>query len=365
MKTLSIVSGKNIDTLRSRASLAEQAGCLTGEQLDIIYKEKWFNIYVPQCFGGLGLALPEAIQLLERLAWIDGSIGWTVTLGSGANLFIAYLHSNIVSLFFNDPEVCLAGSGANTGIAKKTKGGYIINGKWRYATGSLHATAFTVNCVLQDDDTAPADNTASFIFKAGEVQINRDWNGMGMKATGSHSFSVTDLFVPDERRFFIDAAQAILPDPVFYFPFIPFAEVTLAANIAGMAVHFTDECRRIFEDKIRNKTLPVEQSSEMLELLGRSISIIEKNRDVFYDALCMLWNSGKNERNWDISLINRLSFTSKKMVRELLGIVSQLYPYCGMEAADTRTVINRIWRDIHTASQHQLITFKRPISAHL
>ncbi|MCC6289953.1 MAG: acyl-CoA dehydrogenase [Chitinophagaceae bacterium] len=359
MKTLSLPTREYIDILQAQSPLAEQAGCFTTEQLNIIYKEKWFNIYVPQSFGGLGLEFPEAIQLLEHFAWIDGSLGWAVTLGSGANLFIGYLHSNIVSLFFNDPQVCLAGSGASTGKAERADGGYIINGKWKYATGSAHATAFTANCILADN------TTGSFIFKADEVAIEYDWNSMGMKATGSHSFVVKDLFVPNERLFYIDAAHAVLPDAIFYFPFMQFAEATLAANIAGMAGHFTDECRRIFEDRIRNKTLAVEQSSEMLEFLGRSISIIEKNRDVFYDALCELWHLGKHEKNWDIYLLNRLSFASKKMVRELLRIVSQLYPYCGMEGADQGSTLNRIWRDIHTASQHQLITFKQPISANI
>lgn len=366
MKTLSLLNPEIIDTLRSQSYLAEQEGKLTAAQLDIIYKEKWFNMYVPPAYGGLGLCLPGAIQLIENLAWVDGSIGWAVTLGSGANLFIGYMDSALVSLFFNAPEACFAGSGAATGTAKPVANGYIINGKWRYATGASHATAFTANCIVLEE-TVAADSsvvrTGSFIFNKEEVTIEDDWNAIGMRATSSNAFWVKNLFVPEERQFFVDPAYSKLADPIFYFPFLQFAEVTLAANFSGMGIHYAEECRRLFEERIISKTLPVEQSSEILELLGRAIAGMEKNRDIFYDTLVSVWESGKEKKKWDAKLLNKLSITSKKTVKELLKIVDDLYPYCGMEGADQGSLINRIWRDLHTASQHQLVTFKQPITA--
>lgn len=364
METLSILSTTNIDLLRSQIQLAEQAGKLTDAQLEIIYKEKWFNMYVPPVYGGLGLSLPEAAQLIEKLAWVDGSIGWTITLCSGANLFIGYLNNTQAKLFFKNPEVCFAGSGASTGTAKPVEGGYIINGKWKYATGSSHATAFTANCIITEHTGSEKPTMSSFIFKRDEVTIGDGWNGIGMKATSSNSFFVNDLFVSEERRFVINAAHAVLPDQIYQFPFLQFAEVTLAANFMGMTVHFTDECRRLFEERIINKTLRVEQSSEILELLGRAIAVMEKNRDVFHHTLTSVWQSGNNEIKWEQELLNKLSISSKKMVKELLRIVDELYPYCGMEGADSGSAINRVWRDIHTASQHQLFTLQQPIISH-
>ena len=77
-----------IDTLRKYAGEAERAGSLNPQQLSIIYKEHWFNLFVPKEYGGLELSLPEALSIQEALAWADGSTGWTVTLCSGANWFI-------------------------------------------------------------------------------------------------------------------------------------------------------------------------------------------------------------------------------------------------------------------------------------
>lgn len=97
-----------ISTLRKYASEAERAGSLTPQQLSIIYKEHWFNLFVPKEYGGSELSLPEALSLQEALAWTDGSTGWTVTLCSGANWFIGFLDPETAEMIFDSKKVCLA-----------------------------------------------------------------------------------------------------------------------------------------------------------------------------------------------------------------------------------------------------------------
>jgi hypothetical protein len=50
----------------------------------------------------------------------------------------------------------------------------------------------------------------------------------------------------------------------------------------------------------------------------------------------------------------RLVNTTQALVRQCREIVDALYPCCGLQAADPRTEISRVWRDFHTASQHAL-----------
>ena len=58
------------------------------ETLKAIATAKLWNIWVPKTHGGLELGLTEGLRTLQQLASIDGSLGWTVTLCSGANYFI-------------------------------------------------------------------------------------------------------------------------------------------------------------------------------------------------------------------------------------------------------------------------------------
>src|SRR5258706_13593575 len=124
--------------IREASAEAEQLGMLHPKQLSVIYAQKWFNLFVPTAYNGLGLLLPEGLKIEEGLAWADGSTGWTVTLCSGANWFIGFLHPEMVKNIFNNHKPCLAGSGYPSGIAKIISQGYEITGCWKYATGAPH-----------------------------------------------------------------------------------------------------------------------------------------------------------------------------------------------------------------------------------
>ncbi len=202
----SIITPEITAALRNEAREAEQLKQLHNDQLSIIYEQKWFQIFVPRQFNGLELTLPKALQLEEALAWTDGSIGWTVTLCAGAGWFIGFLDPGIIPLVFNTPKICIAGSGKTSGIAKIVEDGFEITGHWDYATGSNCATAFTANCIIEENGAIQKNEDGStviksFLFLRHEVTIHRNWKMMGMLATGSNSFEVNGIRLKTNRSF--------------------------------------------------------------------------------------------------------------------------------------------------------------------
>src|SRR5690606_36957711 len=224
-----------VEQLRGNAGRAESIGKLTPEQLAMVYDRRWFKLFVPRSLGGLELSLPESVRLEEELARIDGSLGWTVTLCAGANLFVGYLDRLVVAPIFADPYVCLGGSGQATGRAAAEGDGFRVSGRWRYATGTPHLTHFTANCTLEKEGQDLLDATGkplvrSFFFPRSDVRIVDDWNAFGLKATASHSFAVDDLRVSPSQAFSITPEAVTWDDPIYRYPFLPFAETTLAVN---------------------------------------------------------------------------------------------------------------------------------------
>ena len=71
----SFIDSPSVDIIRQHAAEAERMRSLHPEQLAIIYNNRWFNLYVPEEYGGLGLSLPKALPILEALGWADGSVG--------------------------------------------------------------------------------------------------------------------------------------------------------------------------------------------------------------------------------------------------------------------------------------------------
>jgi alkylation response protein AidB-like acyl-CoA dehydrogenase len=344
--------------IRSYAAEAEQKKQLHEVQLKLIQNERWFKMFVPSSYGGLGFSLPKVLKTEEALAWADGSTAWVVTLCSGAGWFVGFLPQELSKAIFFNENVCLAGSGAPSGTADMRNDGYIINGVWKYASGALHATVFTANCLISKDGIPLLDNEGkpqvkAFAFFPDEVVIQRNWNSMGMIATGSHGFAITDRFVPSNRGFHIDSRHATLSDPIYQYPFLQLAEATLAVNLSGMAHQFIDQCRPIFEQRMVHDQ---PQKKHLLKVLENSNMIFQESRNEFYQAVEKSWSICETGQPIPDPILGAVSNTSYKLYLTSLSQVNTLYPYAGLLAANPQMEINRVWRNIHTASQHALFS---------
>ncbi|ULQ55937.1 acyl-CoA dehydrogenase family protein [Flavihumibacter rivuli] len=354
-----VIPAAIMERIRRYSASAEQMRQLHPEQVAILHQEGWLRMMVPKAYGGLELGFPEVIRLEEALAWVDGSIGWTVTLCSGANWFIGFLPDETAKEFFGDSHVCLAGSGAPTGTAQITGNGYIINGRWKYATGSPIATAFTANCLLEKDGQPILDANGqqairAFVFKQEEVIINDDWSTIGMIATASNSYEVEELEVPETRSFVITPDAARLDGLIFRVPFLPFATATLTANLSGMAIRFLELAGQLNEERLAK--------GQVDEAFGRMVkgSISESNRQItalrklWYDLIEDYWKFGNTFGIFQEELSDLLAISSRGLANSSRHYVDEIYPLLGLAAANTATEINRVWRNLHTASQHAL-----------
>ena len=345
------------------AALSEEMGKLHPEVLELAYQENWFKLFVPEIYGGANKKLPEILRLEEELAEADGSLGWTITLCAGAGWFAGFLDPELAAEVFADREVCFAGSGAVGGVAFKTETGYRVNGQWNYASGALHATIFTANCTLKteagDDilDEGGEPEIKSFILKKEEVNILPGWSYFGLMATGSHAFEVKDLEVPENRTFKINRDISVA-DSGFDYPFLQLAETTLTVNSLGMANHFIKLVEKSFHSRTGLRRFNEQQVQFFTAELNRCKKEVQTLRTQFYTTFDASWTELIDNGEITEDKLNEVSSISRKLAHACWRAADTLFRYCGLEAAKKESEINRVWRDIHTASQHALLTFE-------
>lgn len=350
----SSVSQAAAQAIRNDAAHAEKQGKLTNKQGQLITEQGWLKALIPSAYGGKQMPLPELIKLEEYLAYLDGSFGWVVTLCAGAGWFAGFADEGAASKYFGQDNVCAAGSGATSGTAEEITNGYVLNGKWAYASGATMATIFTVNCkvtragqpVLNDDGT---EKMLTFMLDKNEVTVNDDWNAFGMVASGSHSFEIKDLQVAADRSF--DMKQPpVVNAALYHFPFMQLAECTLSVNITGMTLHFMELCREMIEGKTNpNSVTGLEERYEQL------LQKLQTARQKLFYAVDMAWQVCQANKDISPSLLYKVTAASSIAVSVCRDCVNILYPYCGLKAANKKSEINRVWRDIQTACQHSLI----------
>src|SRR5690349_20487878 len=89
--------------------------------------------------------------------------------------------------------------------ATPVAGGWRVNGTWGFGSGNRHASWVGVHChrtdeageLLKDAEGRPLERT--MLVPRGSIEIKEgSWNVLGLRGTGSDTYSVTDLFVPAE-----------------------------------------------------------------------------------------------------------------------------------------------------------------------
>ncbi|MFD2144166.1 acyl-CoA dehydrogenase [Mucilaginibacter antarcticus] len=356
------INAEDVRIIRNTAAEAEELGLLHPAQLAIIYQQQWFKLLVPNAYTGRQISLSELVRLQEAISWTDGSMGWVVTLCSGAGWFGGFIGADVGKQIFSNPYVCLAGSGAVGGTAEITENGYIVNGSWKYASGAHHATHITANCrIIQNGETVLGVDgeplVLPFVLDKLDVAILPAWKYIGMVATGSDAFEVKDLHVPPNRQFKIDPSAVVIDAPLYHYPFLQLAEATLAVNLSGIALHFIDCCADVFKDRMNHPRLTAEQKAILMDELALANKEMDQLRQPFFAAVDASWQSIAKNNSVPDAQLREVSATSRKLATSARQIVDRLYPLCGLIAAAPDTEINRAWRDLHTASQHALLTF--------
>ncbi|QBE65232.1 acyl-CoA dehydrogenase [Pseudoduganella lutea] len=337
---------------------AELAGFLLPDQQAHIHERGWLKMLAPRAAGGAELPLPEVVRLEEAIAATDGSLGWVVTLCAGAGWFAGFLPPALARDIMAMPGACLAGSGAPTGFADIDGDDFLITGRWDYASGAPMASHFTLNAVLRERGEVLRDGHGkprirAFVVPARQVAREASWQAIGMRASASHAYRIDGARVPASHGFTIDAAHATADGPLYRFPFMALAYVTLAANLLGMAGHFVALAGDLVAARRQHGTgVPLIEVPTVAARLARTREELAADRAALYAALDSAWAAVVRHTVPDEVLLQRVSL---QLVDTCRRAVDGLYPYCGLQAAREDAAINRVWRDFHTATQHALL----------
>ncbi|WP_308990845.1 acyl-CoA dehydrogenase [Mariniflexile litorale] len=322
-----------------------EAPVFSPEVLKWISENNFWSLWVPKTYNGLESTLTEGLQKLQTLAKTDGSLGWTVTLCSGANYFIGNLQPEAANHLFltSNKPVCFGGSGGVFGNAEKQGDNYTISGEWHYATGAPYLSHFTLNAkimadgkeVLNEDDMPLV---YSFVIPKEAVTIIENWNTMGLKATATHSFKVDAVVVSSKYAFVYNTFY--LPQPIFKIPFSVFADLTLWVNYIGMAEHYLEEASIILEKEI------LEPFNSLLNKINQQIYKFAEDIEVCTN----------NETVITEAYIETIHVTASASVKDISHAILNIHPFLGIKACSQQHVLNRIFRDYFTATQHHVFS---------
>ncbi len=197
----------------------------------------------PKEFGGFEYDGVTALEIALTISAACASTGWAVN-GALAN-GISFGHYPI------EAQRELWGAGADpfscacfapTGTAVPADGGYVLSGKWSFASGVDHSSWIRLGALITQPGGAPPHDGAFFLLPVGDIEIEDNWFVYGLCGTGSKNIIVRDAFVPTHRvLLFADTRSGHTPgaqhhsNPLYRLPLLVLGASMLASTAVGAA----------------------------------------------------------------------------------------------------------------------------------
>ncbi|TAH41877.1 MAG: flavin-dependent monooxygenase [Betaproteobacteria bacterium] len=208
---------------------------------DIIDRFKKVGVYralVAKRFGGDEKSPAEFCELVETISKADGSAGWVASFGIGGVYLAALPVDTLKKLYANGPDVVFAGGIFPPQPAELVEGGFKVNGRWSWGSGSMGAEVIGAGILPKNADGAGLPRMA--VMPRDKAQIVPNWDVMGLLGTGSHDIVVKDVVVPEEWTFVRGGASS-LDSPLYRYPTLSFAAQVLTVVGLGIARAAIDE----------------------------------------------------------------------------------------------------------------------------
>ena len=166
--------------LAEHAPLSEELGRMDAPSIEAVRSTRLLRMFCPRDLGGLEVDPVTAIVVLEALARIDGSAGWTIGILAVGALFAGpYLPAVTVRRIYAKGVPPIAGSFFPKGHAEPVAGGYRVKGRWPFASGIHHADWVLAGAFVPGQPPAGPRLVA---LPRDQVVIHDNWQVAGLGA---------------------------------------------------------------------------------------------------------------------------------------------------------------------------------------
>ena len=196
------------DNFAARAAKHDSDGEFVAMNYADLRNSRLFSAGIPVELGGGGASHADVCAIVRELGRHCGSTGLSYAMHSHPVCVNVFKHIRgdakatgaLKKIAAN--EFVIAGTGANdwlasNGEAIEVDGGYRVNAHKRFVSGGPGADLFVTSAIFDGDDGPEVIHFAVPMASAG-IEIQRNWDTLGMRGTGSNDIMMQDVFVPAE-----------------------------------------------------------------------------------------------------------------------------------------------------------------------
>jgi alkylation response protein AidB-like acyl-CoA dehydrogenase len=347
--------------LKERAEEIETSRRLPRDLSDRFASAGLYRTCVPEIYGGLELPPAETMEAIEILAQADGASAWCGFIAATSGTVLSMLPESAAREIFATPETLLSGVFAPRGKAIVVDGGFQVEGQWQWGSGTQNADWILAGCqVIRDGEPELLRNgtprSRMMLVPASEVEFVDTWYVSGLSGTGSTDFAIHDRFVPDHHAVGI-GVDGPLDRPLYAFPQFGLLGMGIAAVALGLARAAIDELVEIAGGKTpAGSARPLAARASAQLDVSRAEAMLRSARAFYYEAIDSAWKSAVDVGGIEVEHRRDIRLATTHATRASADAVDLMYNLAGGTSVYRRSPLQRIFRDVHVATQHMMVS---------
>ncbi|MEV0963580.1 acyl-CoA dehydrogenase family protein [Streptomyces sp. NPDC049910] len=351
--------------LIGRQAETEQRGFYAEDTHEAFRRAGLYRILVPRRYGGYEFGVETFMRVVVALSRGCPSTGWMYCLGAAhAHAVAALFDERAQAEIFACGDFLCPATVAPSGTGRRTADGrWLVEGTWRYCSGSPYATHFLGHTLVDDGD----GDVRPLLFVAPRETFSRldDWGAqLGLRGSGSHGLRIENALIPDHFTLNTHLSRVNVADgtpgralhgnPMYGGGPLSFMILEDAALAVGMAKGALDA----YEELMRSRQTmfpPVVTRFEDPDFqywYGEAAGLVHSAEAGLLGAIRM-WDEVAALGDVTPEHELRVATVCRESVRMSWRAVERyLFPTAGSSAVRNGERMERIWRDMSMQQSH-------------
>jgi alkylation response protein AidB-like acyl-CoA dehydrogenase len=345
--------------LDAAAEEIEQRRELPEAIIEALVERGLFRLLLPRTLGGAELRPAAYVSVIEEVAKHDASTAWCLGQACGCTMTSAYLDPAVAREIFGGKRGIVAWGPPGPAEAHAVPGGYRLTGTWSFASGSHHATWLGAHVAILDPNGVlqlrPDGGRAmrTLLFPKASASLTDIWHVIGLRGTGSDSYTVTDLFVPEKYTVLREnAAKAHQTGLLYAFSSSNIYASGFAGVALGIARSALDAFVELARDKIpRGAKRTLRDNNVVQAQVSQSEARLCAARAFLLGSLDEIWRDVSGSRRLTMDHNTTIRLASTWAIHQARDVVDMAYHAAGATAIFENNPFERRFRDVHTVIQ--------------
>ncbi|WBL79502.1 acyl-CoA dehydrogenase family protein [Bradyrhizobium xenonodulans] len=344
--------------IAGEADEIERTRRLTPAVVNALIENGLYRALLPQSLGGAEAPIETFMQMLEEIAKADASTAWCLGQCSVCAMIAATLDHDTAQEIFNTAPGILAW-GAIAHEARSVDGGYRVTARWDFASGSRQASWLGAHVRIVGSDGVPRKNpdgspeVRTILFPAASAVLHDVWEAIGLAGTGTDSYEVSDLFIPERFTAFRDVPSALREQsPLYRIGIGSTFSLGFAAVSLGVARATLDAAIALARAKHQSLAASAMRDNQSVQgLIGRTEGDWRAARAYLYATANAMWHDLCVTGEFSAAHRSAVRLAATWTIHQSAKVVDTAYHMAGATAVFRKHPFERRFRDMHAITQ--------------